>query len=179
MDVQKGEIKLAGFKWLYLSREGKIYKLPNPKGNAFKPIPELANQEVLEVSIVYVTMDRRPHRLLSIAFNRVRLNGDGQFILTEEERKRNLRNFLNFGLVTAKQLSERDTPLPIPDAPTTPNDIEKRILTDYLKKELPILWQSDPGMLERVIFLRNQTHIKMSNLVKEASRIRRIKEKNK
>lgn len=55
---------MGGIKWLYISKENKIYKVPNPKNGRFKEIKELSEQDVLKVMLYYRTKNRKPDKLV-------------------------------------------------------------------------------------------------------------------
>lgn len=59
---------MSGTRWLYISNDLKVHKVPNPKNSKFKPIKELAGQEVLKVLLYYETFEKKPSKLLLLEF---------------------------------------------------------------------------------------------------------------
>jgi hypothetical protein len=163
---------MSGVKWLYISEDAKVYALPNPKQNDFKPVPELANKNVLMISVGYETHNKRPYRLISIQFDRVSLDHSGKFILTDEIVQSKLRNFLEFGSETAESLSIREEPLPIPDAPILPNEKEIEALKEYLKINYPALFEYCDYMIAIEIERQDVIYHKNLMILKEAAKIR-------
>jgi len=75
---------MSGIRIILISKEGKAYRIPIPKDFKYKPIPELSNQEVLEVHISYYTENRRPTQIIDFYFNRITLNENGGYEITGE-----------------------------------------------------------------------------------------------
>ncbi len=164
---------MSGFRFLYISREGEVYPIPVPKDATYKKVPELANELVLKVNLLYETRNRKPWQLIYVGFDRVQLNALGQYILTDEEIDNSVFNFMNFSLVTAEELSKREDPLPVPQSIDVPTAKEKEALINYIKRKYPALWQNSPSVIEETIRSRIEKHAKLVKLVKEASVIRR------
>src|SRR5690606_38403228 len=119
---------MSGLRYLLINSDYKVYKIPAPKNHIYPSVQELSNQLVLEVILYYETHNRKPNQLLHVSFDRLQLNNDGQFIMTELEREKGLRNFLLFGFETPESLSKRNEPLPLPSAIVTPTILEKEAL---------------------------------------------------
>lgn len=82
---------MTGCRFLFISSNGdKIIKISQPKNHKYKSVPQLANQNVLEVILFYKNKDRKPHQLLTIEFDRFRLDSNGNYEETEVDRKRAL-----------------------------------------------------------------------------------------
>ena len=143
----------------------------------YKAVPEWRNQLVLEVILYYKTVNRKPSELLYVSFDRLQLDNDGLYIFTENEQKEKFRNFSLFAFTTPEILSERKEPLPIPSAVVIPTPSEKECLKNYIKNYLPQLYKSSMYIIEKTIQDHIETNKKHKNLVIEAARIR--KEKNK
>lgn len=163
---------MSGVKWLYISEDTKVYALPNPKQDDFKPVPELANKNVLMISIGYETLNKKPYKFTSIQFDRVSLDCAGKFILTDEIIHAKMRNFLEFGSETPKSLSERETPLSIPDAPILPSEKELVTLKEYLKNNYSALFANSYNIIANEIKRKNEIHQKYLMILKEAAKIR-------
>ncbi|WP_379320269.1 hypothetical protein [Paenibacillus puldeungensis] len=65
----------------------KIIKIPQPKNHKYKSVPELTNQNVPEAILYYKNKDRKPYQLLTVGFDRFRLDSNGNYEETEVERK--------------------------------------------------------------------------------------------
>ena len=165
-------LTLVGIRWLYISKIGQVFKIPNPKNLVFKPVPELAGESVLEVSFCYEIKNRKPWMLTKLFFDRITLNSDGQFVMNDQDRQRAFRNFSIFGFATAEDISKRKGPLPIPNAPIIPNQLEKQALINYLKSVYPILWENSPNILEQEIQQRLKMHQDQIDTIKIASLLR-------
>ncbi|TVX94122.1 hypothetical protein [Paenibacillus agilis] len=76
---------MSGTKWLYINNKFKVYKVPNPINHKYKPIKELAEQEVLQLLLYYETYERKPSKLILMEFDRITLDSEGGYQLTEEE----------------------------------------------------------------------------------------------
>jgi hypothetical protein len=164
---------LSGIKFLFIGGEGEIYPIPASKGSAYKAVPRLANESVLVVELFYETENRKPWRLIYVGFDRVQLDGHGQYILTMEERGSKFYNISHFGLASAEELSKREEPIAIPKALVVPNAKEKDALISFMKRKYPILWENGPETIELSIQSRLNTHSDLINLVKKSTVIRR------
>lgn len=168
---------MSGIKWMYISKEGEVFKVPHPKDGMFKAIPQLASQTVLEVCLYYETKDRKPWKMLRVDFDRITLNNNGQY-LSQSETHGSLRNFLEYGLITPEQLSEKQDPWVIPKAPVIPNKIEKEVLIHFLKDKYPLLWQNSPEAIEIAILNRKNVHNKYLSLIRTALALKKNRGKS-
>lgn len=166
---------MSGVKWFYISNEGKIFNVPQPKHWVFKPILELANQWVLEVCLYYETKNRKPAHLISISFDRIKLDNKGQYRLTSDETNMKLRDFLEYGFTTAEELSKKTDPWSIPDAPIIPNQNEKDALIQFLKSQYPLLWNGCPQIIEKEIIQKEAIHKKKLELIRRAIKLKKSK----
>ena len=172
------EQKTSSVKLLYISSERKVYKIPQPKGNIYKAIPELAEQEVLIVSLIYEIRERKPWRLITMYFDRIELDKQGQYQWTKEEMSSKMHNAIHFGFTTPEELSER-TQVVIPEAPVNPTKFEIEVLKEYLKTQEPNLWKNSPEILGFSIRANEVVYKKLKNMVKKASEIKRRTKKGK
>lgn len=60
---------MSGAKPLFISKDGKVHRIPWPKNNIYKRIEALSNQEVLEIILYYKTKDKRPNKLVHVDFD--------------------------------------------------------------------------------------------------------------
>jgi hypothetical protein len=163
---------VSGIRWLFISNDCRVFRIPKPKNWVYKPVKELSGQEVLEVILYYETRDRKPFKLLRIEFDRIRLDPKGKYVFNDEDRERGMYNFLEFELTTPEKLANSDRPLAIPIAPVTPLPKEKAVLYAYLKGKLPILAKEAPLVLENAIQFAEQTHQKFIKLIKQAKKLK-------
>jgi hypothetical protein len=164
---------LSGIKFLFISGEGEVYPTPALKGSVYKAVPGLANESVLVVELFYETENRKPWRIIYVGFDRIQLDGHGQYILTMEERGSKFYNISHFGLASAEELSKREGPIAIPKALVVPDAKEKEALINFMKRKYPILWENSPEAVELSIQSRLNTHSNLVNLVKKSTAIRR------
>ncbi len=169
---------MSGLKFLVISREGKVYPVPIPKGPTYNAVPELANQQALVVDLFYETQNRKPWKIINVGYDRIELDEHGQQTAEDQDLHRKLYNFNNFGISTVEQLSKRRGPIPIPEAPVIPTKVEKDALRCFIQKNYPVLWENSPNSIEYSINSRLDNHAKLINMVKEASSLRRKRNKN-
>ena len=167
---------MSGTKYIYVSRDLKIYPIPIPKDYTYKAVPELANENVLKVNFIYETKNRKPWELFYFGFMRIQLNDKGQYIHSSDDDPA-LYNFINYGFATAEELCKRDL-ITIPKAIDIPNSNEKAAIISYIKKKYPSLWENSPGVLEMSIQSRMDKQAELVNLVKKANVIKREITKN-
>jgi hypothetical protein len=163
---------MSGIRWLFISEDCKVYRTYEPKNHVYKPIKELANQEVLEVILFYETKERKPYKLLQVWFDRLGLNSDGGYVVTDEARDRGLYNFIEYGFATPEDLANREKPLTIPIAPITPTDSEKEALYNYLQEKIPTLAKDAPYVVERCIKSLKQNQLNYIDLIKQAKKLK-------
>ena len=163
---------MSGIKFLFISGEGEVYPIPVSKGSVYKAVPSLANQSVLVVELLYEVENRNPWRLIYVGFDRIQLDGHGQYLLTVEERESEFYNICHFGLASAEELSKREGPIAIPIALVIPNAKEKDTLISFMKRKYPSLWENSPEVVELYIQSRLHIHSDLVNLVKESTVIR-------
>ncbi|WP_155592052.1 hypothetical protein [Lysinibacillus cavernae] len=153
---------MGGIKWLYISKENKVYKVPNPKNGKFKAIKELSEQDVLKVMLYYRTKNRKPAKLVMVEFDRITLDSQGMYEVTDERQRRMLQNAFQFLYNTPQQLAENKSTFELPLAPTVPSTIEKKALYGYLNQNLPNLGNDAPAIVENAISSLNNIHEKKS-----------------
>jgi hypothetical protein len=163
---------MSGIRWLFISEDYKVFRTYEPKNHTYKPIKELANQEVLEVILFYETKDRKPYKLLQVWFERLGLDSTGGYVINKEAKDRGLYNFIEYGFATPEDLANRDEPLSIPVAPITPTGSEKEALYKYLKDKLPALAEDAPFVVERCITSLKQNHQNYIDLIRQAKKLK-------
>lgn len=164
---------MGGIKWLYISKENKIYKIPNPKDGRFKEIKELSEQDVLKVMLYYRTKNRKPDKLVMVEFDRITLDSQGVYEVTDERKKRMLPNAFQFIYNTPQQLTDNKSPFEIPLAPSVPSNIEKKALYEYLNQHFPNLGKDAPTIVENAISSLKKIHQKKVDFIKEANKLRK------
>jgi hypothetical protein len=163
---------MAGTRFLFITKDLQIHKIPIPNECIYKAIPSLANQEVLEVIIHYETINRKPNKLIFVSFQRLLLNANGQYRLTNDEIDERSRNFIEFAYYTPETLSKKEGPLSIPTTLTLPTQIEKECLKDYIKKNMSKLVATGYSVIEREIASRKKINLENKKLIIEASKFR-------
>lgn len=164
---------MGGIKWLYISKENNIYKIPNPKNGRFKEIKELSEQDVLKVMLYYRTKNRKPDKLVMVEFDRITLDSQGVYKVTDERQRRMLQNAFQFIYNTPQQLADSKSPFELPQAPSVPSNIEKKALYEYLDQNFPNLGNDAPAIVENAISSLKKIHEKKINLIKEANKLRK------
>ena len=162
---------MTGIKCLYITKDNKICKIPVPNGNLYKPVPWLANEEVLFTLLYYETVNRIPSKLISANFDRIQLNNVGGYELTIDEIKKRYYNFDNSGFNDVELLSQKDC-LPIPQATIIPTTTEKEALYYYIKEKSPHLWVNFTDILECYIRSCIYNDLELRQLVKKSSILR-------
>ena len=162
---------MTGLKCVYITKYNDIYKIPVPNGNLYKPVPALADQEVLLALLYYETLNKIPSKLISANFDRIQLDSTGGYKLTIDELKKRYYNFEHYGLSNSELLSQKDC-LHIPQATIIPTITEKEVLYYYIKQKFPHLWVNFAEILECYIQSCIYNDLELRNLVKKASILR-------
>lgn len=162
---------MPGIMYLYIARDYSLHKIPILNGKVYKPVPTLANEEVLFTLLYYETIARKPSKLILANFDRFQLNSNGSYELTIDEIKKRYYNFDNYGFINAELLSEEDC-IQIPQATILPTNKEKYALYNYIKEKYPSLWCNFPETLECYIKNCINRDLKLKELVKKASILR-------
>ncbi|MCL1694585.1 hypothetical protein [Lysinibacillus sp. BPa_S21] len=163
---------MSGVKWLYISKECKVYKVPNPKNGKFKELKELSGQDVLKVMLYYETKDRKPDKLIFVEFDRVNLDSEGIYELNDERNSKVLKNAFQFIYNTPQELADNKSPFELPLAPSVPSINEKIALYEYLNKKFPNLGKNAPVVVENKICSLKKIHQEKINMIKEANKLR-------
>jgi hypothetical protein len=163
---------MSGIRWLFISEDFKVYRTYEPKNHVYKPIKELASQEVLEVILFYETNERKPYKLLQVSFERLGLDSTGGYVITDDARDRGFYNLTNYAFATPEDLASSEEPLAIPIAPITPSSSEKKALYKYLKEKLPSLAKDAPLVVERCVNSLKQNHQNNIDLIRQAKRLK-------
>lgn len=163
---------MSGIRWLFISEECKVFRTYEPKNYTYKPIKELASQEVLQVILFYETKERKPYKLLQVWFERLELDSTGGYVITDEARDRGLYNAIKYGFTSPEELANREEPLSIPIAPITPSSSEKEALYKYLKEKIPALSKNAPFVVEGCLKSLKQNHQDNINLIRQAKKLK-------
>ena len=162
---------MTGIKCVYITKDNAVYKIPVPNSNLHKPVPILADQEVLFALLYYETINRIPSKLISANFDRIQLDNSGGYKLTIDEIKKRYYNFDHYGFSDTELLSKKDC-LPIPQATIIPTTTEKEILYYYIQQKFPHLWVNFREILECYIQSCIYNDLELRNLVRKASILR-------
>ncbi|QWU15324.1 hypothetical protein SAMN04487895_10812 [Paenibacillus sophorae] len=163
---------MNGVRRLYITKSNKVFKIPQSNKVSKRFIEDLARQEVLEVLLYYEIKERKPSKLLMVEFDRITLDTNGEYQITEEEKSRGLHNFLHFGLVTPEELANREGPPILPLAPVLPLRNEKEALYKYLKEKINVLFKDTPFIVEMRIESLEQKHREYIDLVKKSTKLK-------
>jgi hypothetical protein len=162
---------MTGIMCLYITGDCEVHKIPIPNGKVYKPIPTLADEEVLFTMLYYETINKKPSKLILANFDRFQLDSNGSYELTIDEIKKRYYNFDNYGFINAELLSKENC-LQIPQATILPTANEKNSLYNYIKEKYPSLWSNFTETLE--CYIQNCIHkdLELKELVKKASILR-------
>jgi hypothetical protein len=141
-------MKGIGTRFLLISKESKAYKIPKPNNSIYKPVPELNNQEVLEVNLIYGTENRKPSELIRILFDRIILDHNGGYEVTWEGD-----SFSKFIHLLSENQNNR---INLPMKPVLPTEKEKTCILNYIKTHLQSLYENAPYILEAEIKQREE-----------------------
>ncbi|GAA0134942.1 hypothetical protein YSY43_17820 [Paenibacillus sp. YSY-4.3] len=156
---------------LYISQEQKVYKIPKPKNHMYKPVKELAGQEVLKILLYYDTAERKPSNLNHIEYERITLDSEGVHQIKGKRISSEMYNFFAFGLATAEELADRESPPVIPRAPVVLKSDEKKALYNYLQKSYKSLFADAPFILEARITTLNEKYKEHLELLKLSQKL--------
>lgn len=123
--------------------------------------------------LYYETKDRKPERLLIVEFDRIRLDTEGVYELTDEEMNKVMQNALHFIYATPQQLANSEGPVVLPVAPSIPSSKEKIALYAYLNNKIPSLGKDAPKIVENTIASLKNVHQEKIDMIKEAKVLRR------
>lgn len=165
---------MAGIRYLYITEDLKVIKVPIPKGSAFKAVPGHKNQSVLCVELLYETENRVPVTIWRIIFNRIELDENGQYDLTTDEVSKNMRNVMLFSNQTPESLSEGDDPLPIPSSMTIPTRAQRKALLEYIKNKMPTLHSEAAYMVQQAVAIAEEQNKRYRKLILDAAKIRKL-----
>jgi len=163
---------MSGLRYLFISNDLKVYRIPSPKDGVYKAVPQLADQLVLEVILYYDTKDRKPYRLLNVFYDRLRLDSEGKYENTQQETEIRLRNFYLFGFQTPETLSKEEEPIPIPSTIVTPTSPEKDSLIKHIKSTMPLLYPGSVYVIEKSIQSCLKANKRDIDFVKEVARLK-------
>ena len=147
--------------------EDEVYEIPVYKikdAKMFKP--ELANQSVIMMNIIYETKNRRPNELFHVNFSKPTFVEDGVYDYGAESTSDRMAVMLEYVFVPL--LSEEVDALPIPPAPVIPTEKELEIFKTYLNEKYPNLLLNSPDMIERCVGQSKQRHQEKIELMKKS-----------
>ncbi|QDQ01458.1 hypothetical protein FOH38_13835 [Lysinibacillus fusiformis] len=99
----------------------------------------------------YKTKNRRPDKLVMLKFDRITLDSEGEYELTEERQSKVLQNAFQFIYNRPQELANNKSPFELPLAPSIPPNNEKIALYEYLNKKFPNLGKDAPAIVENEI----------------------------
>ena len=166
---------MSSLRMILISEDSKVFKIPIPKEMVYKPVKQLSNQRVLQVTFYYETYDRKPSQLLKIYFDRIDLDDKGQYSYTDDERLRHFRNISIFTLQTPETYSDSTQEVTIPTASEVPTLKEKEAIINYFKDKMPQFYPQGCYILEKAIHESLERNEANKNFMKEVARLRKNK----
>lgn len=162
-------IAAMGIKYLCVF-DGKVYEIPVYKIKDGKfPKKELAGQTVIMMEMIYETKNRRPYKIVRIAFDRVSFDENGIYDVRKDAASEVIGVKLEY---MYSKLHKKTEPLPIPIAPVIPTDEEVKIIKQHLQKKYPILYKNSSNAIEEWIREAEEQHKKEIHMMKESHRDR-------
>lgn len=163
---------MSGSMYLYISAKKGVFKIPKPKNTnyclEFKSVNDLAYEDVLIATLLYETLDRKPHKLELVSFHRAKLDDTGGYKLTQEIVDKSMDNFLNYTFCSVDDLALREV-IPLPKAlRNIPSDAEKKVLYTYMKDKFPMLADDCLYMVNKNIKEIKEHHDSLREFVKSA-----------
>jgi hypothetical protein len=125
-----------------------VLEVPMSKLNKGKFInPELSNQNVLKIEMIYETNNRKPYNIIRILFDRINFDKNGVYYMDDSLTEENSIK-LEYVMYSINSELIDPQPLPIPKAPIIPSKGEIEIIKGYLTKKYPFLLNNSPNALE-------------------------------
>ncbi len=165
---------MSGIAFFYITQENQVLKVRQPNEDGFKPISNLANEEVIIVEIVYSTNNRKPVDTLFANFKRVTLDEKGVYKISEIDLI-NVANDLNIFSSNALDIAEAEGPLEIPQARFIPTNEQKNAFIQFIKDNYPALYQSVAFRIQEYCDLVSHRNDKKRMIIKEAAKLRRAR----
>ncbi|MCD5414428.1 MAG: hypothetical protein LR001_05430 [Clostridiales bacterium] len=165
---------MSGLRMIFVSDDLRVFKISQPQNSIYNPVKQLSNATVLEVGFYYETYERKPVKLLNVFFDRLQLNSNGQYLLTEDELGRRTRNFNLFAFDTPETFSKSERQIPIPSTLEFPTSREKEIIIEYMKDKLPQLYPEGCYVIEKTIQGIKEKNEKNKNFVREVAKRRAL-----
>lgn len=160
-------IASMGIKYLCVF-DGNVYEIPVYKIKDGKfPKKELAGKTVIMMEMIYETKNRRPYKIVRIAFDRVSFDDEGIYDVRKDSASEVIGVKLEY---MYSKLNKKLDPLPIPIAPVIPTDEEVKIIKAYISKKYPILCKNSSNIIEKWIKEANEQHKKEIDMMKESHR---------
>lgn len=161
-----------GIKYLCVY-DGNVYEIPVYKIKDGKfPKKELAGRTVIMMEMIYETKNRRPYKIVRVAFDRVSFDENGIYDVRKDSASEVIGVKLEY---MYSKFHKKNEPLPIPIAPVIPSGEEVKIIKEYLKKKYPILYANSSNAIEEWIEEAKEQHQKEIVMMKESHRDRENK----
>ncbi|WP_373844437.1 hypothetical protein [Clostridium sp.] len=154
---------MTSYMILHITDDYKVYKISKRIYEMNKSILKLANQNLLQVMLIYDTYNRKPHKLIKVEFNRITLNSDS-FIVHDENLFEFENNTVDYMFSDANKLSLLDK-IPLPRAPVIPSQYEKNSLYKFINEKYPIFYIPCTYLTEKYIKDKNNIYNENKKLV--------------
>lgn len=126
----------------------KVLEIPKSKIKRGKMLkPELANQTVKMIELIYETIDRKPGRIIRMNIDEVSFDNEGIYDIDDDSVSEKTRVKLEYALTDFFP----ESPLPIPLAPIILTESEIELLKAYFNKKYPLLLTNSPNVIEESI----------------------------
>lgn len=125
--------------------------------------PEFANQDILCMSMVYEIKDRRPSEIVSISFNILPFDENGEFSTQKFFSSEEFSVFFTYAMNIFG-----NTPLPVPRAPAVPSKKEKDLIKTFIRQKYPSVSETLAEWIEWSIINNKENH-KENQMVFKAS----------
>ncbi len=166
---------MSGIRTIYVTESLNVHRVSRDKSGEKRPLVALANQTVLDVLFYYETVNRKPSRMVTVSFNRIRLNDEGADIITDEDLQRSMQ-CMNSVFWTPEEEAEGLEYVSLPTISDYPTPKETECIYNYLKNDLPTLYPD--GCFNVDLAIRGAVQINEKR-VRRAKEVARIKGKRK
>ncbi|MFL0198508.1 hypothetical protein ACJDU8_23550 [Clostridium sp. WILCCON 0269] len=154
---------MTSYMVLHITDNYKAYKISKRIYEMNKSTLKLANQNLLQVMLIYDTYNRKPSKLIKVEFDRITVDSNS-FIIYSESSFEFENNTVNYIFSDANELALLNK-LPLPRAPVIPNQHEKVSLYEFIDKKYPFFHNPCVYLTEQYINIKNNIYSKNKKLV--------------
>ncbi|MEX3625402.1 hypothetical protein [Viridibacillus arvi] len=151
---------------LFFVQNSNVIEIPAKKlNNHILEHPKLSDQSGLLVSLFYKTLERKPHEIVHIEFDRITFDNKGVYRYSEQTLAEQFHIKLKYAM---SDLMVESTLLPLPIAPDIPNKEELHSIKVFLNNKYSVLLERTPFAFETVISNLKEIHEKHIYLMKKS-----------